>query len=53
LEVLNILGQSISKYNKIEKENYQEFKTSNVSAGTYIIKLKTVDGTLSKKVLIN
>ncbi|GAA4270708.1 choice-of-anchor D domain-containing protein [Hyunsoonleella aestuarii] len=52
LEIYNILGQSIHKFDNIENENYLEFKTKKVIPGTYIIKVKMIDSTLSKKVLI-
>ncbi|WP_282136593.1 choice-of-anchor D domain-containing protein [Seonamhaeicola maritimus] len=52
MEVYNILGQSVYVFEKIKSDNYQEFKTRNINPGTYIIKVNTVDGTLSKKVLV-
>ncbi|TXG34496.1 choice-of-anchor D domain-containing protein [Seonamhaeicola maritimus] len=52
MEVYNILGQSVYVFEKIKSENYQEFKTRNINPGTYIIKVNTIDGTLSKKVLV-
>jgi hypothetical protein len=33
-------------------ENYLEFKTKHIQTGAYLIKIKTEDGTVSKKVLI-
>ena len=51
-ELFNILGQSVLRYNTIELESYQELKTNKLNAGTYILKLNTSDGVISKKVLI-
>jgi hypothetical protein len=53
LEIYNILGQSVFKnYNETNK-NYMEYKTKNIVSGVYIIKMKTDNTTISKKVLIN
>ena len=41
-------NREISKQN----QNYQKFKTKHLNAGTYIIKVETKEGTVSKKVLI-
>ncbi len=51
-ELFNILGQSVYKFDKIGNEDYQEFKTIRLQAGTYTIKLKTSENIISKKVLI-
>ena len=51
-EILNILGQSIYKFKTNSRKNYISHKTKQLSAGTYIIKLKTDTGIVSKKVLI-
>lgn len=51
IEIYNLLGQSICKYNETISENYHELNVQNLSSGTYIIKVKTIEGTLSKKVL--
>jgi hypothetical protein len=51
-ELFNILGQLVYKFDEIGYENYQEFKTMNLQAGTYTIKLKTSENIISKKVLI-
>ncbi|RLD29488.1 MAG: MAM protein, partial [Bacteroidetes bacterium] len=52
VELINMLGQSIYDIKDIPNENYSEFKTKHISSGTYIIKLKTETGTLTKKVLV-
>ena len=51
-EVFNILGQSIYKFKTSNHENYITYKTKRINTGTYIIKLKTDQGILSKKILI-
>ena len=53
VELFNILGQAIFEVNNNSNSDYLEFKTSKINSGTYIIKLKTQDGTVSKKVLID
>ena len=52
-EMINMIGQSVYKYNAIKLNNLIELKTKNISTGAYIIKLKTENGTISKKVLVN
>jgi hypothetical protein len=52
-EMFTILGQSIFKYNDIEIENHIEIPARGLSTGSYVIKLKTTDGVISKKVLVN
>ncbi|RLD26424.1 MAG: MAM protein, partial [Bacteroidetes bacterium] len=52
VELVNILGQSVYSIQDIPNINYSEFKTNNISSGTYIIKLETETGTLTKKVLV-
>jgi len=51
-EIFNILGQSMFKFISGTNENYLEFKTKHIQTGAYLIKIKTEDGTVSKKVLI-
>lgn len=53
VELFNLLGQSIIKFDTIETENTIELKTNNVATGTYIIQILTDQGKLSKKVLID
>ena len=54
LEIFNVLSQSIFKETKdILTEDYLEFKIKNVSTGIYIINLKTENGTISKKILMD
>ncbi|WP_308992535.1 LamG-like jellyroll fold domain-containing protein [Mariniflexile litorale] len=52
-EILNMLGQSVYKLKIRSKENIITQKPKDLSTGTYIIKLKTDSGIVSKKVLIN
>jgi hypothetical protein len=52
IELFNIIGQSIFKSNEIELQSYKEIKVPNLSSGPYIINLDTVNGKLSKKVLV-
>ncbi|TWO30669.1 choice-of-anchor D domain-containing protein [Seonamhaeicola sediminis] len=53
IDIFNILGQSVTRFSKIGKANHMELKTHNLKPGTYIIKTETIEGTLSKKVLIH
>ena len=52
IELLNILGQSIKTIDKIEAKHVSEFKIKNLSSGTYVLKMHTVSGSVSKKVLV-
>jgi len=52
MEMLNILGQSITTINNIPQSNNSEYEVKNLSTGTYIIKIHTVSGSVSKKVLV-
>lgn len=53
IELLNILGQSITKITNIPEQSQIEYTVKNLSAGTYIIKINaTVSGSVSKKVLV-
>ena len=52
IELLNILGQSILKINKIGQQGTTEYKVKNLSSGTYVLKMHTVSGSVSKKVLV-
>ena len=53
LEIVNMLGQSITIINNISELDYSEYQVENLSAGTYIIKMDTESGSVSKKVLVN
>ena len=52
-KIINMLGQTVYNFEEINNSSYIELKTKNLSAGTYIIKLKTEIGKISKKVLVN
>ena len=52
VELYNMLGQSIYELKEIPNTDHLEVKTQNISRGTYIIKLVTETGIISKKVLI-
>ena len=52
INMYNIIGQSIIRTNNAFSESYLEIRTSPLSAGSYIIKLETLDGNISKKVLV-
>ena len=53
VELVNMLGQSVNKFQNIESTEIIRLKTNQVSTGTYIINLKLDDGTiLTKKVLV-
>ena len=52
IELLNMLGQSIKIIDKIEIQDVVEYKVKNLSSGTYVLKMNTVSGSVSKKVLV-
>ncbi|WOD42642.1 LamG-like jellyroll fold domain-containing protein [Hwangdonia lutea] len=52
VEMINILGQSLFKFEISSNDNYLKYKASQIKTGTYILKIKTEHGELSKKVLI-
>ena len=52
IEMFNVIGQSIFLTDDVPGTNYVEYKVDNLSTGTYILKIKTPNGTLSKKVLV-
>ncbi len=53
IEMFNVIGQSIFTMDEVKTETQTEIKTNKLSAGTYIIKLKTEFGVINKKVLVN
>ncbi len=52
VELFNILGQTIVRYDGMGTQEYSEFKTSNISTGSYVLEIVTEGGKISKKVLI-
>ncbi|WP_442954718.1 T9SS type A sorting domain-containing protein [Paucihalobacter sp.] len=47
-----MLGQSITNIKNISNSSYSEYPVKNLSTGTYIIKINTVNGLVSKKVIV-
>ncbi|WP_100615253.1 choice-of-anchor D domain-containing protein [Confluentibacter citreus] len=52
VELISILGQSMNTFNIDNTLDYMEYKTNQLSAGVYLIKIQTEKGAISKKVLI-
>ena len=52
VEMLNILGQALFKFNTSTSDNYIEYNAKQIKTGTYILKIETEYGKISKKVLI-
>ncbi|WP_442920776.1 T9SS type A sorting domain-containing protein [Mesoflavibacter sp. CH_XMU1422-2] len=52
VKLYNILSQEIFSETDIDTSDYTALKTGKLSTGTYIIKMKTDVGEISKKVLI-
>ncbi|MCB0447304.1 MAG: choice-of-anchor D domain-containing protein [Gelidibacter sp.] len=52
IEMLNMLGQTIHKVNTVASNEYSEYEVKNLSTGSYILKINTVSGSVSKKVLV-
>jgi hypothetical protein len=53
VEIINVLGQKVKGFIDVSNETYKEIEVKNLSSGTYILKLNTQNGTISKKVLMN
>jgi trimeric autotransporter adhesin len=51
IEITNILGQSIFRYENKTNEKHIDLKVRNITTGIYIITLQTENGMISKKVL--
>ncbi|TGV04600.1 LamG-like jellyroll fold domain-containing protein [Flavivirga rizhaonensis] len=51
-EMLNILGQSLLQFELKTNNNYLEYKTPQIKTGSYILKIVTEKGKISKKVLV-
>lgn len=52
IEMFNIIGQNITKIDNISELDYSEYEVKNLSTGAYIIKIDTLSGLISKKVLV-
>ena len=53
IELLNILGQIVYKNNNKTNKDYIEFKINNLNSGAYIIKIKSENKNLTKKVVVD
>jgi hypothetical protein len=53
MELLNVIGQTVTTINNISVSGYSEYEVKNLSSGSYIIKINTVSGSVSKKVLVD
>ncbi len=53
IQIFNILGQHVVAIEDIKTGNFTEYNVGNLSSGPYIIKLNTVSGSVSKKVLVD
>lgn len=52
IELFNMIGQSIHTIKDISELDYSEYEVKNLSTGTYIVKINTASGSVSKKVLV-
>ncbi len=52
VEMFNILGQSLFKFNTHTNENYITYNAKQIKTGAYILKINSEFGKISKKVLI-
>ncbi len=52
VEMFNILGQSLFRFSTNTTENYIEYNAKQIKTGTYILKINSEYGNISKKVLI-
>ncbi|WP_084142371.1 LamG-like jellyroll fold domain-containing protein [Psychroserpens burtonensis] len=52
IQLYNLIGQQITKIKHISELDYSEYEVKNLSTGTYILKINTLSGLLSKKVLV-
>jgi len=53
IRVYNLLGQQVSEITEIESGTHTEYDIGNLSPSAYIIKLNTVSGSVSKKVIVD
>lgn len=53
IQIFNLLGQEVYNIEEIKTGNMTEYNVENLSSGAYIIKLNTVSGSVSKKVLVD
>jgi hypothetical protein len=52
LEVYNILGQSVYNTNRIYQGSYNEYTLPKITTGAYVVKIKTPNSSLTKKIII-
>ncbi|MDO5971711.1 LamG-like jellyroll fold domain-containing protein [Flavivirga aquimarina] len=52
VEMFNILGQSLFKFQTNSNEKHLEYNASQIKTGNYILRIKTEYGVISKKILI-
>ena len=52
LELYNILGQSVYTNVDLYQTRYNEYPIKNLSTGTYILKLNTLYGSVTKKIIV-
>ncbi|GAA3622468.1 LamG-like jellyroll fold domain-containing protein [Flavivirga jejuensis] len=52
IEMFNILGQSLLQFEPKTNNNYIQYTIAQIKTGSYILKIGTEEGTVSKKVLI-
>ncbi len=51
-EMINMLGQSLLQFKVKTNSNYIEYNANQIKSGSYILKIKTEERGLSKKVLV-
>jgi hypothetical protein len=52
IQLYNLMGQQITNIKHISELDYFEYEVKNLNTGTYILKINTLSGLLSKKVLV-
>jgi len=52
VEMYNMPGQSVYKFNSLSNNSAYTLKTASLSAGAYIVSMKTSNGVVSTKVLV-
>ena len=52
IELYSLMGRQLIKINDISELDYSEYQVKNLSTGTYILKINTLSGLVSKKVLV-
>jgi hypothetical protein len=52
LEVVNMMGQTVYSLSDLYQYSYNEYEIARLITGTYIVKLNTASGVLTKKIII-